>query len=623
MVNEAIRKAEDSGFLEVEHRINRSDSTQRDVYVRGQRLTRDDKLHILAGMVMDVTERKKDQDRILASEARLKRAESIANIGSWEWDLVKGILHGSDQVYRIFNVSKDTFDVSYESFLLLVHPDDRPLVSENVRTALENHESYSSTHRILQDDGSVLYILECDADDRPIRMIGTCQDVTEKYLFEEKVSSLAKFPNENPNPVLRISRTLHVIYMNDAASVNLDGNCCQNSEITNQIFRDQVSSAFEVSDVYSFRVYIHDRHFEMMVTPVNVADYVNVYGHEITDRIAWENHATLLDAGLNATAHAVVITSLEGDIVWVNPAFNKITEYEAQEVLGKNPRVLKSGRQQDAFYDSMWETITQFHQVFLNMVINARDAMINGGKIKICGTNISLKEKRNYLNRSIEPGHYIRLDLSDTGSGIDSKNIDNIFEPFFTTKEPGKGTGLGLPTSLGIIDSHHGLIEVESELGKGTCFHIFLPAVDGINAGGQTHARMGRVVGHGETILLLDDEESIRKTMRQVLERHGYKVIVAKDGAEAVGIYANNVNSIQLVITDIIMPLMNGAMMARALLAIHPKAAILVASGYVGEKEGANLIDQLRQMGVHRILEKPFTAESLLQAVAQKLEENL
>jgi PAS domain S-box-containing protein len=268
--------------------------------------------------------------------------------------------------------------------------------------------------------------------------------------------------------------------------------------------------------------------------------------------------------------------------------------------------------------DDLWiisADATQMHQVLMNLCVNARDAMPEGGSISIKAENILVDE--NYARMHIEarPGRFVLVTVSDTGPGMSPEIQSRIFEPFFTTKEMSKGTGLGLSTALTIVKSHGGFMNVYSELHKGSVFALYLPALD---APGRTEAgalQTDLPLGNGELILVVDDEESIREITRGTLETFGYKVLTASDGTEAVGLYADRKNDIAVVLTDMMMPFMDGPATIRALLKMNPAIRIIAASGLTaGHKPGEAPLE-----GVKIFLSKPYTAEKLLKALAEIL----
>ncbi len=261
---------------------------------------------------------------------------------------------------------------------------------------------------------------------------------------------------------------------------------------------------------------------------------------------------------------------------------------------------------------------TQLHQVLMNLCVNARDAMQDGGILSITASNFLIDENYARMNTDAKVGSYVVIAVSDTGIGIPLGIKDRIFEPFFTTKEHGKGTGLGLSTAHAIVKSHGGFINVYSEVGKGTAFRIYLPAI-------KTEAQKQKAekqllelpVGNGELILVAEDEGSIREVTVSTLETYGYRVITAEDGAEAVALYAENMDKIKVILMDMMMPVMDGQTSIRAIRGINPEVKIIAVSGLTEKDRLANIADHTKAF-----LPKPYTAEKLLKTIHEVLNTN-
>jgi PAS domain S-box-containing protein len=261
---------------------------------------------------------------------------------------------------------------------------------------------------------------------------------------------------------------------------------------------------------------------------------------------------------------------------------------------------------------------TLLHQILLNLCVNARDAMPNGGKLTLKVENCVLDEQYATMNTQAKPGRYVLITVTDTGTGIPPGIIDKIFEPFFTTKEVGKGTGLGLSTVIGIVKSHEGVINVYSEPGKGTTFRVYLPAMEHTSEARKKETQSVSLPrGKGEMVLIVDDEASVLTITSQTLQAFGYRVVTATDGAEAVAVYARHQNDIAVVLTDMMMPVMDGQATIRALQRINPAVKIVAASGL--NANGA--IAKAPDAGVKRFLLKPYTAGTLLKALRTILDE--
>ena len=258
---------------------------------------------------------------------------------------------------------------------------------------------------------------------------------------------------------------------------------------------------------------------------------------------------------------------------------------------------------------------TQMHQVILNLCVNARDAMPQGGRLTIRGRNAHLEEGNPALPDKVQPGTYVVLEVADTGQGIPPEHLARIFEPFFTTKPVGKGTGLGLSTLIGIVRNHGGFVRVDSAVGHGTTFQVFLPAIpDGTFAAPQAEAAT-LVSSRGELILVVDDEQSIRKASQLVLEEQGYRIVSAENGEDGLVKYLQHRHELKLVITDLMMPVMNGPKLIRSLRTLDPDMPVVAFSGATN----AEVLAELDSLGIVDILTKPFSGKSLLGLVQSKL----
>ncbi len=262
---------------------------------------------------------------------------------------------------------------------------------------------------------------------------------------------------------------------------------------------------------------------------------------------------------------------------------------------------------------------TQLNQVLMNLCVNARDAMPGGGRLTVSAANVEIDEQYGVMNRGIASGRYVALEVSDEGCGMPQEVMDRVFEPFFTTKEVGKGTGLGLSTALGIVRSHGGFVNVYSEIGRGSVFKVYLPSLSDSAAETDETPAESLLRGKGELIMVVDDEITILGITRQTLEAFGYRVITAEDGAQAIGVYALHRDEIALVLTDMMMPVMDGPALVKALRRINPRVRIIAASGinaggYTGRATAA---------GVRHFLAKPYSAEVMLTMIRKVLTESL
>ncbi|WP_088242388.1 PAS domain S-box protein [Calothrix rhizosoleniae] len=257
---------------------------------------------------------------------------------------------------------------------------------------------------------------------------------------------------------------------------------------------------------------------------------------------------------------------------------------------------------------------TQLHQVLMNLCVNARDAMPEGGKLRIAAENIFIDENYARMNLEAKVGPYIAIAVSDSGAGISADVLERIFEPFFTTKEVGKGTGLGLATVLGIVKSHGGFLNVHSEEGQGTCFKVYLPAVEGIET--QEEEDLQPTSGNGQLILVVDDESSITEITRASLEGYNYQTMIANDGIEAIAIFAQHKDKIHLVLMDMMMPSLDGLTAIRTMKKISPEVKIIASSGLMS----SNKMNEAKAAGIKAFLPKPYTVKELLHTIQQVIE---
>jgi two-component system cell cycle sensor histidine kinase/response regulator CckA len=254
---------------------------------------------------------------------------------------------------------------------------------------------------------------------------------------------------------------------------------------------------------------------------------------------------------------------------------------------------------------------TQLHQILLNLCVNARDAMPDGGTLRLHAANIDLDASYASMLPEAAPGPYVLLEVSDTGSGIPPEIIERIFDPFFTTKGIGEGSGLGLSTVLGIVKSHGGFIQVHTQPGNGTIFHIYLPASPGLEAAPADYSQEPIPRGNGELVLVVDDEASVAGVAGITLENAGYRVLIATDGAQALAMFATHSGTVAAIFTDLMMPFVDGMALIRAVRRLAPALPIIASTG-LGEKAQ---LSQLKAMGVKTVLHKPFHADTLLLAI--------
>ncbi len=353
-----------------------------------------------------------------------------------------------------------------------------------------------------------------------------------------------------------------------------------------------------------------------VLAPILMA--VEILGQKITDDADREILATLETSALHGAQLVKQVLGfargIEGQRISVDVV--NILEHLQNIIRDTFPKnihfSLNSGR------DS-WKVTgdpTQLQQVLTNLCVNARDAMPDGGKLSVTLENAEIDEIYAGMNPDSQPGAYVMVKIADTGTGIPPKTLERIFEPFFTTKEIGKGTGMGLSTTLAIVRSHGGFITVYSETGKGTTFKIYLPACVAPRESGAGEIKQAELPrGNGELVLLVDDADQIRAIAQYTLERFGYRVLPAANGAEAVAAYAEHRQKIAIVLTDMAMPVMDGAATLAALKVMNPHVKAIASSGLTSNGQNT----QASRAGFKHFIAKPYTAEAILKVLAEAL----
>ncbi len=304
---------------------------------------------------------------------------------------------------------------------------------------------------------------------------------------------------------------------------------------------------------------------------------------------------------------------VEGDRVLIDPTY---LVKEMVQIAGET--FPKSIGITARYSDNVWPVEgdpTQLHQVILNLSVNARDAMPSGGSLVLSVENFTVDEHYASMMQGAKAGPHVLIRATDTGSGIPRDLLDKIFDPFFTTKGVGKGTGLGLSTALGIVKSHGGFLSVQSELGSGTTFTIFLPAAAATRTDVSPVVEPPPIRGSGETILVVDDEASIATITKLILENHNYRVLTAHDGPEALALFAQHMDGVDLVITDMMMPYMDGAALIRTLQRMSARVRFIASTGHGDQPRDV----ELQGLGVTATLTKPYDVARLLTTVQQLL----
>ena len=525
------------------------------------------RLQQLQGFLFDITERKRAEDALRQQKQVLSESQRIAHLGSWVVDLETLRIQWSDEMYRIFGVSKRDFEHTPEAFLLLIHPDDRAAMQDWIRACAAGEGPGDLEFRVVRSDGGLRWVLgrgdvEYDAARRPIRELGTAQDITERKQLQDQLLQAQKIES-----VGRLAGGVAHDFNNLLTVIN--------------------SSA------------------ELALAELKAGDPLREDLEEI--RAAGARAAELTRQLLAFSRKQL----LQPVVLNLN-ALVAATEKMLRRLIGEDID-LKLVPGEDL--GSVKADPGQIEQVIVNLAVNARDAMPTGGKLTIETKDVELDEAYASRHAGAHPGSYVMLAMSDTGTGMDEATRARIFEPFFTTKEAGRGTGLGLSTVYGIVKQSGGYIWVHSEIGGGTTFKVYLPRV--AEAARDDHAVPAQASARGtETVLVVEDEKALRRAASRILSSAGYTVLEAADGAEALRMMEGHAGPLHLLLTDVIMPGLSGREVAERLGALRPGLKVLFSSGYADD---AILRHGVLDQSVHFIA-KPYTAAALTRKVREVLD---
>ena len=519
-------------------------------------------------VLRDHTEQKRLDEERRTSEQRLLTALAAARMGTWEWEITSNRERFDEGLCRLFGA--DAREIStLDDVLARVHTDDRAAVAVAFRQSAESGADLDVEFRVARPDGSVRWLrthgkVLYDAEGDPVTMTGACVDITERRQMEEQLGQVQRM---------------------DAVGRLAGG------------------VAHEVNNMMTAILGFTD----LLLDPTRPGDPRRADLLQI--RKAAERAATVT-AQLLAFSRRQLRQPRVVDLNLV------ITELHPMllRLLGED-KPLTVRLEQD-----LWPVHAdrgQLEQVVINLALNARDAMPRGGRFSIESANVVLDE--TYLSRhpatAIAPGSYVRLVVSDTGSGIPPEVQARIFEPFFTTKPVGQGTGLGLSMVYGIVKQSGGFVWVYSEPGQGTAFKLYLPRV-GLLPEARGPMAEGSVPRGEETVLVVEDDEMVRLLTARLLASRGYAPIEARNGNQALALVRAHPGEIQLVLSDVVMPELGGAEFARRLAELQPELPILFMSGFTDDEVvRRGLLDPDAPY-----LQKPFDAGSLARRVREILD---
>jgi len=513
-------------------------------------------------IVHDISRRKRVEETLRRSEERFRLVARATKDAIWDLDIRTAKVWRCENFWELFGYPPKATEPDVDGWKNLLHPEDRDRVWNTFQAALlRQSDSYEIEYRFCRADGSYAVVLDrayivYDDSGKPTRAIGTMTDLSDRRELEEQFRQAQKM-----EAVGRLAGGI-------AHDFN---NCLMVITCYAEIMREQLGT--------------EDKLREHLAQVLKSAERAGSLTHQL---LAFSRKQLLSPRVINLNA-------VVGD-----------SETMIQRLIGEDIELNVS----------LAETLCpvkadpgQIGQVLMNLCINARDAMPDGGELRIETKNVLVDVEAARKLPALVPGDYAALVVSDKGTGMTEEVQVHLFDPFFTTKEHGKGTGLGLSTVYGIVKQSGGYIWVDSELGRGSSFTIYLPAVESPLTTTATIPEINQTEGQGETILLAEDDDGLRESISEYLNLHGYKVLEAADGAQALHIAKEHAESIQVLLTDVILPKLRGGELARKVASMSPDVVTLFFSGYIDR----GLVDYDPADSTVGFLQKPFALRTLLE----------
>ncbi|MEN8257341.1 MAG: PhnD/SsuA/transferrin family substrate-binding protein [Thermodesulfobacteriota bacterium] len=535
-------------------------------------------------VVHDITERKTAEEELeryrlhledlikersadlIKSEASLAEAQRLAHLGSWQWSINDGRLWWSEETYRIFGLDVENSPIDYDSFLSTIHPDDRQMVEQAVEDALQG-KLYDIEHRIVRPDGTIRIVQERgniffgDAK-TPQTMVGSVQDITDRKKYE--------------NDQLELRSQLNQAQKLEAIGTMAGGIAHDFNNILGAINGYTELSLIKLEK-------------DSEVAPL--LEQVMRSGNRAKDLVS-----QILTFSRKEKLHHQLI------------AIAPIIKESLKLLRATIPANIDLRAKIEANTSKIMGDPTQIHQIILNLCTNAHHAMElqQGGVLCVELVNEEIDEQHPQAT-NLAPGQYVKLSVSDNGSGISPENLERIFDPFFTTKALGKGTGMGLSVVHGIVRSYNGNIVASSKKGEGSTFTIYLPALASENQQPEPISVKEEVQGGNEKILFVDDEPSLVELGQLILEHLGYEVTALTSSSEALELIKKDPDRFDLLITDQSMPKMTGCQLAQKAMAVKPDIPIILCSGYgsfMSQKE-------VKLVGIKHFIQKPYNTAKI------------
>jgi two-component system, cell cycle sensor histidine kinase and response regulator CckA len=516
---------------------------------------------------VDITERNRATEALRTAEERMRFALQNANVGIWDMDSTTGVIRWSEILESQYGLQPGTFGGTFEAFIECIHPDDRESMIEAARKAMKSGADFWIQNRSIWPDGTVRWLsnagrFHLGEHGEPVRGVGISLDVTERRTLEEQYQQAQKM-----EAIGRLAGGVAHDFNNLLTAIlgycelllaDLDRDDPRQADIA-EIQKAGASAAGLTRQLLAFSR-------KEIIEP------------------------TLLDLNMVVADMRAMLERLIGEDVKV--------------VLGRRPEPARVRADRG-----------QAEQIVMNLAVNARDAMPRGGTLTIETANVELDEHYAKTHLSVKPGPYVVLTMTDTGTGMTPQVQARLFEPFFTTKEVGKGTGLGLATVHGIVTRSGGSVNAYSEVGRGTAFKVYFPRADAAEMVVEAPPPVARPRAGAQTVLVVEDAEGLRELARRLLQRQGYTVLVAANADEALRLFERHA-SIDVVLTDVVMPGASGPELTMRLVERRPALKVIYMSGYTEEA--------IAQHGVLNpgiaFLQKPFTSATLGRKIREVLD---
>ena len=633
---------------------------------------------------------KKKIHELEEAEESLDSAQKIGRVGNWALDLESNKLWASDGLLRILGISRNEFDGTIESLVKHIHRDDRAAFQKSIERAASETSHLTMEYRVILPGGKICYLHEeadvvvNEADNRK-RLVGVVQDITEKRERENKLIMLSNALEQAGEAVVITDRSNNILYVNKTFTTvtgyAIEEVAGKNPNILSsgrqgKAFYQKMWEEIRVRGTWKGRIYNKRKNGEVFPEQIHIQAVRNDQGEiinyaavfsDITDQIKLEDRLResqkmeAVGTLVGGIAHDFnnILAAITGNLYLMKKdvedrpeAIKKIVSIEDESFrAAKMISQLLTFARRDVVHmadisisdlfkatyqlahvtvpesvELEWEGSSedisvradenQVKQIVLNLVNNARDAVEEVEKpvIRVSLSRYTPDELFRNRHANASADAYACIEVLDNGMGIDQKTLAHIFEPFYTTKRVGKGTGLGLAMIYGSIQQHGGVIEVDSEVNKGTRFQIYLPAIDeGKHKSYKDNTWSGVVRGSGETILVVDDEDIVRNVARDLLRSINYKVLEASDGVSAIDVFKANRADIKAVILDVVMPHMGGLQAAEKIRSLSPEMPIVFATGY----DQDSVLEGVADWSNVAILSKPYRAKQISMAIRE------